>query len=163
MNAINTKKWSTPVTIGAGLFVTISGTMMFFGVHRPIELAHEWIGLLFAVAILFHILNHWNSFQKYFSQRMALGLVGVIVLVTGSLIAVSATKEGGDVKMAMIHSFEGSPLTEVAPLLDVSAESIVSRFEAAGFEVRGTEQTIEKIAAVNGTEPRRLMGVLFGH
>ena len=161
MNNINTRKWSTPVTIGAGLFVTLSGVMMFWGIHNPVQLAHEWIGLLFAAAVLLHILNHWRSFKNYFSQRMALAVVAAVVLVTSSFIVFSATQEGGGVLMNMVHSFEASPLEEVAPLLDESPASILSRFEAAGFEVEGPEATITEIAEANDTEPRSLVRVLF--
>ncbi len=46
MKNINTHKWSTPAIIGSGIFVSVSGVLMFLGVHNPLEMAHEWIGLV---------------------------------------------------------------------------------------------------------------------
>jgi hypothetical protein len=161
MNNINTRKWSTPMIIGTGLFVALSGVMMFFGVHNPIQLAHEWIGLLFAVGILLHVLNHWKAFRNYFSQSMALALVGSVAVITSLFIGFSSTQAGGNTMMDMVRSFETSPVVEIAPLLDESAESVVGRFEAAGYSVEGPESTLKEIAVANGSEPRALVKVLF--
>ncbi|MES9834181.1 MAG: DUF4405 domain-containing protein [Candidatus Thiodiazotropha sp. DIVDIV] len=161
MKNINTRKWSTPVIIGSGLFVAVSGLLMFFGVHNPIELAHEWIGLLFAVGIVLHVLNHWSAFKNYFSKRMGLSLVGAVAIVSSAFVVVSSTQIGGSPMMKIVNSLEASPLSEVAPLLDESTQSVVSRFQAAGFRVDGSESTIKEIAVVNGSEPKALIKLLF--
>jgi hypothetical protein len=161
MKNVNSRKWSTPVVIGAGLFVAVSGVLMFFGVHDPVQLAHEWIGMLFAGAILLHILNHWSAFKKYFSQRMALSLVGIVLLATSTFIGVSAMQVGGNPMMKIVRSIEASTVAEVAPLLDESAQSVASRIQAAGFRVEASESSIKDIAVANGSEPRVLVKLLF--
>ena len=93
---LNTRQWSTPIVIAAGLFMSVSGVMMFFGVHRPVTLAHEWIGLAFVTATVFHISTHWRGFKSYFSQRAALAIVGAVAVVTCSLILLSASREDGE-------------------------------------------------------------------
>ncbi|MET0067413.1 MAG: DUF4405 domain-containing protein [Candidatus Thiodiazotropha sp.] len=161
MNALRTRPWSTPVIIGAGLFVAVSGVMMFLGVHDPVEQAHEWIGVLFAGVILLHILNHWQGFTRYFSQRLALGMMGLVLLTVVGFIGVSATQEGGNPMMSVIHSIESSPLSEVAPLVDRDAGDLVSGLQAAGYLVSGPDATLGQIARDNGTQPRALFGLVF--
>ncbi|MEW8127011.1 MAG: DUF4405 domain-containing protein [Candidatus Thiodiazotropha endolucinida] len=161
MNRINTRKWSTPVIIGTGIFVTISGVLMFLGVHNPIEQAHEWLGLAFAFAIVLHILNHWPAFKNYFTQRQAVTIVGAVAIMTSVFIGSSMTQTGSNPMMSMIQSYESAPLTEVAPLLDEPADSVMARFEAAGFSVGDTDMSIAQIAATNGADPKALIRILF--
>ena len=161
MKSLNTRNWSTPAIIASGIFVAISGVLMFFGIHNPIGLAHEWIGLIFAAAILLHVLNHWRAFNNYFSQKLALGVVGAIAIATSGLVFTSANQEGGDVKMRIIQSIENAPLAEVAALIDQQADDITARFKSAGFEVEATHQSINEIARKNSLEPKRLVMLAF--
>jgi hypothetical protein len=161
MKNINTRQWSTPVIIGSGLFVSISGVLMFAGVHNPVELAHEWLGLLFATGIVLHVLNHWSAFKKYFSQRVALSVVGAVVFLTSGFIAVSATQDGGNPMKNAVHRIEASPIVEVAPLLDEPVQSLVFRLQASGLKVDSSEKTIKEIARESGSDPHTVMRLLF--
>jgi hypothetical protein len=161
MNNLNSRQWSTPAVIAAGVFMSVSGVLMFFGVHDPVTPAHEWIGPAFVVAVVFHISTHWRGFKGYFSQRIALGIVGIVALVAASLILMSATREGGDMGHSVFQAFEHSPLVEVAPLLDESADRLAARFQSNGFKVASTAQSIEEIAASNGVRPPALLHLLF--
>ncbi len=161
MRNINTRKWSTPMIIGAGLFVAVSGILMFFHVAGPLELAHEWIGLVFALGILLHLLNHWSAFKNYFRQQKALGVMALVLMATGSLVITAASEGGGNPMMQLVRSVEAAPLSEVATLLDQDADGIVAKFLAAGFQVGGSEKSIIEIAIDNGVEPRALISVLY--
>ncbi|MBK1716088.1 DUF4405 domain-containing protein [Thiocystis violacea] len=161
MLSLNTRQWSTPAVIAAGVFMSVSGILMFFGVHDPVTLAHEWIGLAFVGFVGFHISTHWRGFTGYFSRRSALGIIAVVALATASLIGLSASQEGGDMKHRMFQTFERAPLTAVAPLLDESADRLVAKLQSGGFKVASTAQSIEEIASRNGARPPELMHLLF--
>ncbi|EXJ16811.1 DUF4405 domain-containing protein [Imhoffiella purpurea] len=161
MISLNTRQWSTPAIIAAGVFVSVSGVLMFFGMHDPVKLAHEWIGLAFAVFVGLHIATHWRGFKGYFAQRKALGIIAVVTLATLSLMVVSGTHEGGNARHRIFHSFERAPLTEIAPLLDTSADSLATKLQSEGFKVASTAQSIEEIASRNGTRPPELIHALF--
>ncbi len=156
------RKWATPAIIGTGLFVSASGVLIFFGLRDPLEQAHEWIGLAFFAAILIHVWNHWRSFRNYFPRRLTLAIVGAVAVVA-SIFAVAPGEQGkgGNPMMQVVRSFENSPLLEVAPLLDQKPDDIVRKLKTAGLKVEGIETSLSEIAASNGTEPRRLMHLLF--
>lgn len=160
MKTSRLRHWSTPAVIGAGLFVSISGVMMFFGVRDPVERAHEWIGMVFAAAILLHIVNHWRGIKSYFSQPLALGVVGAVAVATAILV-VGPGDEGGHGAKGLFHRIEGAPLTTVAPLLDESPDQMLAQVKAAGFRAQGAGQSIAEIAADNGVEPRELVHLLL--
>jgi hypothetical protein len=161
MKTATLRQWSTPAVIGAGLFVAVSGVMMFFGIHQPVERAHEWIGLAFAAAIALHLLNHWRGFSGYFKQPLALGIVAVLALTTLLLLLPGEEGAGGNGVKALLHQIAAAPLTRVAPVLDRSADQIVSALQAAGYSVEGAEQSVDAIAAANGTEPKALLHLLL--
>jgi len=161
MFSLNTRQWSTPAVISAGAFMSVSGVLMFFGMRDPVTLAHEWIGLAFVAFVVFHIATHWRGFTGYFSRRAALGIIAAVALVTAALIGLSASQEGGGVKHRIFQSLEQAPLTEIAPLLDQSADSLLAKLESGGFKVVSTAQSIKEIASRNGTRPPELMRRLF--
>ena len=61
MRNLNTRRWSTPLTMGTGLFVVITGLLMFFVAERPFKFAHELVGIGFSAAVALHVLSHWRS------------------------------------------------------------------------------------------------------
>ena len=69
MKRINIRGFATPLIIGAGIFVALTGLIMFFITTDPFRFAHELVGLCFAVAIVLHILSNWRPFKRYFAQR----------------------------------------------------------------------------------------------
>ena len=64
MRNLKTRSWSTPATIGAGIFVMAAGLLMFFVSERPFKGAHELVGMVFVGAAVFHILSNWRPFRK---------------------------------------------------------------------------------------------------
>jgi|GEM_PF-774528 len=159
MKTASLRLWSTPAVIGAGLFVAVSGVMMFFGLHQPVERAHEWIGLAFAAAIALHLLTHWRGFKGYFRQPLALGIVGALALPTAFLLL--PTDGGGHGIKALIHRVEAAPLAQVAPLFERSPDQIRSTMQEAGFSVQDPQQSIAAIAAANDSEPKVLLRLLL--
>ena len=160
MKTASLRHWSTPAIIAAGLFVAVSGVMMFFGLHDPVERAHEWIGLVFAAAIALHVVNHWRGFKSYFTRPLTLGIVGAVALATALLLP-GEEEDGGHGIHRLIHKIEDAPLAQVALLLDRSTDQVVDTVRTAGFSVQGVDQSITAIAAANGAEPKAVMRLLL--
>ena len=161
MISLNHRQWSTPATIAAGVFMSVSGVLIFFGMHDPVQLAHKWVGLAFVAFVGFHIATHWRGFKGYFSQRVALGIIALVAVVTLSIVVLPGGPEGGDMRHRLFHSLERAPLSEVAPLLDETPESLAAKLQSAGFKVTSTVQSIEEIATHNGTRAPELWRFVF--
>lgn len=158
---LNTRNWSTPLIMGSGLFVSGSGVLMFLGIHNPLQAAHEWVGLIFAAGILLHVLNHWPSLKRYFSQKLAIGIMTSILIVSGALVYASTTQPGGGLVMSVIHAIESAPLAEVAPLLDEDVAGLVAQLESEGLVVKDFGESLSDIADANQTDGKRLLNILF--
>ena len=77
MKRTNIQGFSTPLIIGAGIFVAITGLIMFFIIEDPFKFAHELVGIGFAVAIVLHITSNWRSFKRYFLQHKAVSIIAL--------------------------------------------------------------------------------------
>ncbi|NEV61419.1 DUF4405 domain-containing protein [Thiorhodococcus minor] len=94
MTKRNTRQWSTPAVIAAGTFMAVSGLLLFFGVHGPVKLAHEWIGLAFVVFVGVHVATHWPVVKRYFSQPAALAIIGGIAIAAFGLMLLAPPQDG---------------------------------------------------------------------
>ena len=109
MKTWNTRPWSTPVTIGAGIFVAATGLTMFFITERPFKFAHELGGISFSAAILLHVLSHRRSFTNYFRQRGALGIVVTAWAIGVGLVAASSVLNMGEAEALIVDRIDNAP------------------------------------------------------
>ncbi|QSX33061.1 DUF4405 domain-containing protein [Shewanella avicenniae] len=156
------RHWSTPLVIGTSVVVGVSGVMLFFHLSEGlVKLMHEWLGMAFVVATLFHILNHWGPFKRYFSEKIAAALMIVVLLVAGAFIynAANNDNKGHPVKL-MMDLVMNSPLTAVAQLQQQPVTKLISDLEAKGIHVDNPAQTIAQLAKANKQHPFALLGVV---
>jgi len=156
-----TRPWSTPLVIASSVIVTVSGVMMFF--HLGDELvkgAHEWLGLLFAGGMLLHILNHWPAFKRYFSQRMAVVIMSVVMLAGSGFIAASAMNEGKHPVRLVVDQVLELPLSRLALMQDRSLAEIEQVLATAGIKA-SAESSLEGLAQSNQRHPFELVELLF--
>jgi predicted neutral ceramidase superfamily lipid hydrolase len=67
------RTWISPIAAIAFIAVAVTGIIMLFHVHQAsIKNLHEWIGVVFAVAGLLHLMLNWKSLISYFNKRIAI-------------------------------------------------------------------------------------------
>lgn len=64
-----------------------TGVAMLVGVNRSMHLVHEILGLAFVVGTVLHMLVHGRALEKYFSKKLALGVMGAVFVASAALIA----------------------------------------------------------------------------
>jgi hypothetical protein len=92
------KAWLTPLTTACFILVAGTGIAMLFEAHHYVpgmKFMHEWMGPVFALAALLHLLRNWQTFLVYFKKHLKAVIVSVIValVMSGALIALGATKK----------------------------------------------------------------------
>ncbi len=158
---LTTRPWSTPLVIASSIIVTVSGVMMFFHLGDAlVKGAHEWLGLLFAGGMLLHILNHWPTFKRYFSQRMAVVIMSVVMVAGAGFIGASAMNEDKHPVRLVVDQVLELPLSRLALMQDRSLAEIEQVLATAGIEA-GAESSLEGLAQSNQRHPFELMELLF--
>ncbi len=159
----NTRIWSTPLMIATSAAVAISGVMMFFHLSEDlVKSMHEWIGIAFVVGMLIHILNHAKPFSRYFSQKLAMGVMLTTLLVAGGFMLSSTMGEHSEnpVKM-MIGVVQNKPLSALAAFQNLETAELQQRIVNAGFTVESSQASLRDIAEANHTSPFELINIVF--
>lgn len=88
MNQGQHKSWLSPMVCVLYSAVAVSGIFMLFHLKLPgMRILHEWGGVLFIVAAIFHLALNWRTFISYLkNSRAALGIGAGIVLIFAMLL-----------------------------------------------------------------------------
>ena len=146
MRNLNIRRWSTPLIIGTGIFVAITGLTMFFITEDPFKFAHELVGIGFAVAIVLHISSNWRPFKRYFSQRSAVSIITLAWLIAIGLVTTSAILDNGESEELIINQIEQTPIALLAPVVGMDVSELVDQLGDDGFVVDNPEMSIEQLA-----------------
>lgn len=157
------RRYATAMTMVLFLIAAASGVLMFFHIdgHLLFKL-HAYLGLVFVAAALLHVIRNRTAFAKVAKARRTGVLVGLAAVVAAGFIgSASLRANGGDPVFALARAAERAPLSAVAPVLGVSAEDLVARLHAAGVMVADAGQSVVQLAAAQGTDARRLFGLVL--
>lgn len=161
MKKWNTRHWSTPVTIGAGIFVAATGLIMFFITERPFKVAHELGGVAFSAAIVLHVLSHRRSFTNYFRQRGGLGIVVAAWALGVGLVAASSVLNVREAEALVVDRIDSAPLAALAPVVGLDLRQIVDRLEDEGFVVDDPKMSVQQLAQQYDAETDDLLLLVF--
>lgn len=133
--------------------------MLFFHLGDGlIKGMHEWIGISMVLGMVGHIFVHVRPFKRYFSQRVALTVMGGVLLTSIALI----NFEGGEnPMMAVIYQVESAPLQLVAELQGSSVQEISTRIMDAGLVLPDSDSSLAEIAKANDAHPKHVISVAF--
>ena len=161
MRNLNTRRWSTPLTMGAGLFVVITGLIMFFVAEQPFKFAHELVGIGFSAAVALHVLSHWRSFSNYFSQRAPVRVLALVWSMGIGLVAASILLNTGDAEELILEKTVSAPLNLLAPLAGLDVSELVDRLAAEGLVVDDPGMSIRHLADRYDAEADDILVSLF--
>lgn len=145
MRRLNIRRWSTPLIIGTGIFVAITGLFMFLTTTDLVRFAHEIIGIGFAIAIVLHILSNWVPFKRYFANRAVI----IIVLAWGvgiGLVTATVLRSTEDAEEVVVERIEQTPIHFLAPVVGVEVSVLMNQLKADGFIVQSSQMSIEQVA-----------------
>ena len=157
------RKWATPLTIGSTVIVTVTGIMLFFhtapGLTRP---AHEWIGWIMAVAVIFHLILNWRAFTTYFKRPLALGIMGVsAVVMVLSFFQVFPQEAGGGSPVGLLMGKIGqAPVETVIALSGHETNEGLALLAANGMNASPGE-TVAEITGGNRGQQMQVIRALF--
>ncbi len=81
------RSFLSPVVAFTFLPVAFTGILMLLHMHLPgMKNIHQWVGLVFTVFCIFHIVTNWKPFAKYLGKggaRTALVLALVLIIICG--------------------------------------------------------------------------------
>jgi hypothetical protein len=92
-NGNGVKSWLSPVVAMSFVLLAGTGILLLCDVkNHPIMALHEWMGVVFSVAGLVHLIVNWRVFTAYFKRRSAL-IALIITLILGVMLIIAGALE----------------------------------------------------------------------
>jgi hypothetical protein len=169
------RKYATPLSLVTFLAAAVTGLMLFWDVRsRQLSEVHEWVGVIFVIALLLHLGRNWRGMLAMLSSprsKVIVGGLGVVALafILGSMPFGNGPGHGGGPGRG--HGFQASqqvvlrlaaaPIGKMAPALGISGEQAIARLQSGGIVVEGPNQSLADIAEKQHTGVPRLLNLVL--
>ena len=107
------------------------------------------------------MLGNINSFKHYFKKPAAIIIIAFIVSIGVTAFVIPGNSNGRQKPLDLSDTMQNASLTIVAEMKKTEPGTIVSKLESNGIDVLNTNQTIKEIAALNRTNPRGILSIIF--
>lgn len=156
------RKLVTPVTGLLALVISISGGMLFFHLGEGlVKSAHEWLGLLFVMVMLIHMLSNWHALAHHFRQSIARTAALSVVLVTALFLGSGAVSEPAGSNL-VYKALEEAPITSLAAIFKVEEVALVEELGSRGLVIEDPAQNLQDAARLAGVDGRGALKQLVG-
>ena len=161
MNLNPHRPWITPLVIGAFTLSAVTGVLMFFHLDTGLnKLAHEWLSWAMLVAVALHALLNLPAFKRYFGQKTALVVMGVLAL----LLALSFMPVPGGKKpsawVVPVQALAQAPLPVLAQVLGQTPEALKAQLQKSGLSVDDDQQSLQDLVGPEVKAQVRLLNRL---
>ena len=99
-NRMIERSWVSPITAFSFLVVAATGLSMLLHLRLPaIKGLHQWIGVVFAVTALLHVVLNWRPLMGCLGRRSAFVALGVtlgLCVLVALLAPADRDRPGGD-------------------------------------------------------------------
>ena len=152
------RQWATPLVAGSFVLMAVTGTTMFFHVNSLLAKGlHEWAGWALLAGGVAHLVMNWRAFTTYLKRPVALGIMGLGMVVTAATLLPVGGGAAGAGPQAILASVASAPVPVLAQLSGQSAGDVVADLVAAGFAAANETSTITGLA---GDDFGRQMGAM---
>lgn len=158
------RQYATAIATGLFVVIALTGILLFFHLQeRLVKSAHEWLGLVFVAAAVFHVVRNWSAFASLLTKTRTLLIFLVVLIATGAFIVSAANAPGGrgNPMARVVNAVERAPLSAVAPVLGQPTEQMIERLRSAGYTVSGSDESLSHIAAAKGAKLPELLRVIM--
>jgi hypothetical protein len=167
------RTYATPLSFVTFLGCALTGLLLFFGIRsRPLGEVHEWLGIVFVVALVLHLARNWRGVTAMLTApraRLATGIGAVLV----AIYVLSAAPFQGGHGQGHGHGYHGGqavammnitelPIARMAPALGLSSDEAVARLKRGGVPVEGPQDSLQHLVHEHGQTMPHLMGLLVG-
>jgi hypothetical protein len=99
---VTSRTWISPVLAVAFVVLSVTGILILLHIRTSeINHLHEWIGVLFVIAALFHLILNWKAMLSRFNKKIGIVAAALVLLIGIALY------------LSPLHSFVGSTGTNL--------------------------------------------------
>ncbi len=164
INRIILNKYATILTITSFVIIAVSGVLIFFHIgEQYLKGMHEWIGMAFVIFSILHAIRHLKPVATYFKKRRTHVITALSMVVAAAFIigAGLGDGKGGHPFGRFAKASTNAPITSIAQVTNIPAETIINRFENAGIKGTGPNQSLKEISSSSGQNVVELYHIML--
>lgn len=156
-------RFATPLMTGLFVVSAVSGFALFFHWLPPVfHSMHEWLSMLLLLPFVLHTWKNWKGLVNYARRKTLLVPLLASILVAAPFAVNGFTAgAGGNPAFRAIPLMTQAPLSELAPVLNTTPDSLLSDLRQRGYKAESAEQSLEAIAASSGAAANELLFALM--
>lgn len=159
MNTNLLRPWATPLTIGAFLLMATTGILMFFHIELGLaKVAHEWLSWIMLSAVGMHIVLNWRAFSRYFTQKVAVAVVALFVVLTLTALFIPNDKQGRPGPMQAVEVLLDAPLDKLAGITGKSWADLQAQLASQGLPTDDPTTSLRQLASTQQRNPMDVLG-----
>lgn len=154
-------RYATPFTTGLFVVSLVSGTLIFFHIGSgAFKGMHEWLSMALILPFVLHLWRNWRPFVAYF-KHLPMAVALVVSLIAGGLffIPTGGGNAGGPPQIVFLRTLPRNTVSDIAPLVGETPESLTARLNAAGFAAT-PEAVLSDMQAKAGKSEVQLIAAL---
>src|SRR5690554_5924031 len=137
------RKYITPIISLIFLVVAITGTLMFFHLlDGYTEVAHEFLGLIFLICTIFHIILNWQALKIHIKKDVFIPAALIVAVIT--LLFIVQQQYNPKTDTILLNRIITAPIDDVFKVLQIDPYNAVKRLEENGIATKGAA-TMEEI------------------
>lgn len=154
-------RYATPFTTGLFVVSLVSGVLIFFHIGSgAFKGMHEWLSMVLILPFALHLWRNWRPFVAYF-KHLPMAVALIVSLVAGGLFFIPAGggNAGGPPQIAFARALLRNTVSDIAPLVGETPESLTARLNAAGFAAT-PDAVLSDVQAKAGKSDAQLIAAL---
>jgi hypothetical protein len=162
------RTYATPISFVTFVGVGLTGLLMFFGIRRGLlgEI-HEWVGIVFVVALALHLTRNWRGVLVMLSVPRNKVIITLTSVVAAAFIAISLPFGSGGHRGGfhgpgqIAYRVASTPIGTMAPALGLTSDQAITRLQRGGVRVNGPHQSLTQLAEEQDQEVPRLLNLVL--
>ena len=162
------RTYATPVSFVSFIGVGLTGILLFFGVRGgPLGDIHEWLGIVFIVALVLHLARNWRGVLAMLSTASGKLIAGGLGVATVALVLIilpyggSGQHQNRHGPWLVVNRIADAPIATMAPALGLTGDEAVARLKRGGVEVDNVQESLSTIARDHDEPLPRMLNLLL--
>ncbi|HEY9081495.1 DUF4405 domain-containing protein [Magnetovibrio sp.] len=157
------QKYATAATAATFMIVAVSGVLLFFHLgEAQLMGVHEWLGLTFVGAAVFHVTRHLKTFSTLLSKRRTHALFAVTAMIAAAMIVPASFQSNtGNPMKQFVGTASTAPIAVVAAMVGKTPQQLIVQFTQAGVDGVVPSQSLNDIAKAQQRDMRALFRIVM--